>query len=764
MAALPKCFATAAPTFAGMQLANGTHSPWSTLRYDIPSGIAVFFVAIPLCLGIAHASGAPLMAGLITGVIGGLVTGSLSGSALSVSGPAAGLTAITLAAIAKLGSFEAFLPAVILAGLIQLGAGAVKSGGLARFFPSSVIAGMLSAIGVLLIIKQFPHMIGYDLEEFGVEEFALTREDINERYGLGRAPESNTLTVLLHSLQFLEIGVFLIGFASISFLFVWEKTIGRRLKTLPGSLLVVGLGIGMALVFKYQVPLLAISPEHLVAIPPIIGFGSLFRGLTMPSFEMLGHPNLWIQAATIAIVASLETLLSVEAIDRLDPHHRRTNPNRELLAQGAGNTLSGFLGGLPLTAVIVRGSVNVAAGAKSKTSAILHGALLLVALLFFYKALNLIPLACLAAILIYSGVKLVNPLLFLKMYRDGPSQYLPFLATIVGVVFTDLLVGVGIGMVVAGFFVVRSAFFAPAITYTDDGPRKRIRLGQNLIFLHKPRLEAVLERIPDGVIVEIDTRHNRFMDHDIREMLLDFARKAPGRRIEMLLGKELVLESYKMEIRDRVKKAYKQLFLNNRRWVQDKTANDPDFFLRQSEGQAPEYLFIGCSDSRVPSNEITGLDAGELFVHRNIANLVVHTDLNLMSVLQYSVEVLNVKHIIVCGHYGCGGVNASLEDRYHGLMDKWLRNIKDVQRLHHRELYEIEDLELRAKRLVELNVEEQVYNLMKTTYVQRNRELYGWPNVYGWVYDLKTGLVKDLAIDIELDKHDFKSIYKFRSE
>ena len=704
------------------------------------------------------------MAGLITGVIGGLVTGSLSGSALAVSGPAAGLTAIVLAAIAKLGSFEAFLPAIIIAGLIQLAAGAAKSGGLARFFPSSVINGMLAAIGILLIIKQFPHMVGYDLEEMGVLQFNITREDINERYGGGKAPESNTFTVLLHSLNYLETGVLLIGITSLTLLFLWEKTIGKRIKTLPGALVVVALGVGAALLFKNRFPDLALSADHLVAIPPIKGFGSLFAGLAIPSFDMLGSPQLYVQGATIALVASLETLLSVEAIDRLDVEKRRTNPNRELLAQGVGNTLAGFLGGLPLTAVIVRGSVNIAAGAKTKLSTVIHGALLLLALLFFYQVLNLIPLACLAAILIYSGIKLVNPRMFVVLFKEGPSQWVPFMATIVGVVLTDLLIGVGIGMLAAGFFVVRSAYFAPAITYTDEGMRKRIQLGQNLIFLHKPRLEAVLDRIPDNVILEIDTRNTRTMDKDIRQMLLDFAREAPGRGIEVLLGKELVLDSYKMEIRDRIKKAYKQLFVNNRKWVSQRTEDDPEFFSRQSEGPAPEYLFIGCSDSRVPANELTGTDNGELFVHRNIANLVVHTDLNLMSVLQYSVEVLNVKHIIVCGHYGCGGVRASLEDRYHGLIDKWLRNIKDVQRLHQKELFQIEDMDDRAKRLVELNVEEQVYNVMKTSFVQRNRELYGWPNVYGWVYDINTGLVKDLQIDVESQNSEYQTIYKFRSE
>lgn len=737
------------------------HFSKENLKYDLPAGLAVFFVAVPLCLGIAHASGAPLIAGLITGAIGGLITGLISNSQLSVSGPAAGLTAIALAGIANLGSFESFLLATLLAGLIQITLGILRAGAIANYIPSTVIKGMLSAIGLILIIKQFPHMIGYDIEEMGVEEFALTTQDINEQYRDAKTNETNTFTILLHSLTNLNRGVLLIGLVSLLFLIIWDKVFQKRFKTIPGALLVVLLGVAVNYVLQQLYFSDALTREHFVNIPAISNIAEFIRVSHFPDWSALGNYQLYLTAFTIAIVASIETLLSTEAIDKLDPFKRKTPANQELIAQGIGNTLSGLLGGLPMTAVIVRGSVNVSAGARSKQSTIIHGILIVLSVMMLSALLNLIPLASLAAVLIYTGYKLLQPSLFKEMYQKGLNQLVPFLITITAIVFTDLLVGVLIGIVISLIFIVKEDYKGTVLKVTDLGKRKRIVLGENITFLHKPKLVNLLNEMEPGTIVEIDGSRNFFIDRDIVEVIQDFKDKAEQKNIEVILGGIKHMNTDKEELKQNMKQSYDRLFVNNEKWVTDKLNLDPMYFKKMANGQTPQYLFIGCSDSRVPANEITGTEPGEMFVQRNIANMVVHTDVNLMSVLQYSVEVLNVKHVIVCGHYGCGGVKAAMEDKAHGLIDKWLRNIKDVIRLHKDELDAIHDPEKQHRKLVELNVKEQVYNLMKTSFIQKNRSLYGFPEVHGWVYDIGDGKLVDLKIDIEKDFPEYKDVYQF---
>lgn len=728
------------------------------LKYDLPAGLAVFFVAVPLCLGIAHASGAPLISGLITGMLGGVITGLISNSQLSVSGPAAGLTAIAIAGIIKLGSFEAFLLATVFAGIIQILLGVFRVGFIANYIPSTVIKGMLSAIGLILIIKQFPHVIGYDIEEMGVEEFAVTAQDMNELYKESKAAETNTFTIFMHALNNLNRGVLFIGLVSLVFLVVWDRFFQKRFKAIPGSLLVVLIGIGISYLLEHFLFSSPLGQDHFVNIPKLDSITAFLHVSIFPSWSAVSKYAVYSTAFTIAIVASIETLLSVEAVDKLDPQKRKTPANRELIAQGIGNTLAGLLGGLPMTAVIVRGSVNVSAGAQTKLATIIHGLLIVIAVIFLAPLMNLIPLACLAAVLIYTGYKLLAPQLVFEQFKKGWGQFIPFVVTVLAIVFSDLLIGVSIGIVVSLVFIVKEDYQGTVLSVKDYGTRKRIVLGENITFLHKPKLAQILDEIPSHSTLEIDGSRNFYIDKDIIELIIDFKAKATQKNIELIIGG--IKQMQNEDLQESMRKSYDRLFINNEKWIEARTKEDPEYFQKLAKGQTPQYLFIGCSDSRVPANEITGTDAGEMFVHRNIANMVVNTDVNMLSVVQYSVEVLNVKHIIVCGHYGCGGIREAMQNRSNGLIDKWLRNIKDVIRLHKDELDHIHDDDLRYRRLVELNVKEQVMNLMKTSFIQKNISEYGFPQIHGWVYDISNGKIVDLEVNIEDEFPGYGDVYK----
>ncbi len=419
----------------------------NNLKSDIPAGIAVFFVAVPLCLGIASASGAPLFSGLISGVVGGIVVALISNSQLSVSGPAAGLTAIAISGISQLGSFEAFLTAVFLAGVLQILFGIIKAGVVAKFIPANVINGMLSGIGVILIIKQLPQLLGYNGQIIGINELLPKFNNINTAPLLIRIYQKgfNALIAFYNSLH---MGVLIIGFSAIVFLFAWEYFIAKRLKTIPGALPVVVFAVILKLMLDHWATFAPLSNEFLVQIPEVNSAAEFKAESIFPNLSVIFTPPVYMVGITIAVVASVETLLSLEAIDKIDPLKRVSKPNRELIAQGVGNTICGLVGGLPITAVIVRGSVNVSAGAKSKISAIVHGILLAGSVLYFSNYLNQIPLAALAAILIYTGYKLVNPAMIITQFKAGLKQFIPYATTLVAVVLTDLLIGVLIGIAV----------------------------------------------------------------------------------------------------------------------------------------------------------------------------------------------------------------------------------------------------------------------------------------------------------------------------
>lgn len=513
------------------------HSPkyQENLKYDLPAGLAVFFVAVPLCLGIAHASGAPLISGLITGVIGGIVVGLISNSALSVSGPAAGLTAIALAGIAKLGSFESFLLATFISGVIQIIFGLLRTGAVADYIPTTVIKGMLSAIGLILIIKQLPHMIGYDVESMVAEEFIIPAPQLNEIQPDNLPAEQNAFSLLMDSFRNMHTGVMIIGIVSFIFLVVWDRFLQSRLKTIPGSLLVVLLGVLLSRLWQYLSGSLPLQPVHLVQIPGINSINEFVYATHFPNIQALARYDVYVIAISIAIVASIETLLSVEAIDKLDPFKRKTHANRELFAQGVGNMLSGLIGGLPMTAVIVRGSVNVSAGARTKQSAIFHGFLIIIAMVFFASLINTIPLACLAAVLVYTGYKLFQPAQFIQMYKRGWNQLMPFVITITAIVFTDLLIGVMIGLVVSAIFIIKQDYEGATLTIIDTGRRKKLVFGESITFLHKQRLQYFFSELQTGNIVEIDASNTFFIDATIHELLDEFKATAPQRNIELTI-------------------------------------------------------------------------------------------------------------------------------------------------------------------------------------------------------------------------------------
>jgi MFS superfamily sulfate permease-like transporter len=483
-------------------------------KTDILSGAVVFLVALPLCLGIALASGAPLFAGIISGIIGGIVVGILSKSQLSVSGPAAGLTAIVLAAIGTLGSYQTFLVAVVLAGVIQILLGLVKAGTISNYFPSNVIEGMLTAIGVIIILKQLPHAIGYDVDNEG--DFFFIEKNTGH----------NTLSALIDAVNFAHLGAIVITLVSLAILIAFNQVAFlKKLKALPGALVVVVVGVLINEFFKASGSSLAISQDHLVSLPVPKSLNDFVGQFSLPNFAEIARPDVWIVALTIAVVASIETLLCIEASDKLDPLKRYTDTNRELLAQGTGNILSGLLGGLPMTSVIVRTSANINSGGRTKTAAIAHGILLLLAVVTIPAILNKIPLACLAAILLMIGYKLASPAVFKHMWKSGKYQFIPFIVTMVAVVFTDLLEGVAIGLVVSIFFILRAnlklAYFFKKEEY-HEGEVITIKLAQEVSFLNKAAIKQTLNHLPDGSKVVIDATDTFYIDHDVVQLVKDF--------------------------------------------------------------------------------------------------------------------------------------------------------------------------------------------------------------------------------------------------
>jgi MFS superfamily sulfate permease-like transporter len=500
---------------------------FKNLKSDLPASLVVFFVALPLCLGIALASGAPLFSGVIAGIIGGIVVGIGSGSSLGVSGPAAGLAVVVLTAISDLGSYELFLVAVVLAGIMQIVLGLLKAGVIGYFFPSSVIKGMLSAIGIIIFLKQIPLAMGFDNQSDSVFSFFETT---------GR----DTFLSLAHMTDFVSIGVIVITAISLTILLVWDNVLAKRnkfFKLVPGPLVAVIAGIGYQLIFSDTTTIFEITGKNLVNVPVPDNVSDFIGQFTFPDFTQLGNSDIYIVAITIAIVASLETLLSVEATDKLDPAKRVTPTNRELIAQGVGNTFSGLVGGLPITQVIVRSSANVMSGGKTKLSTILHGFLLLFSVLLIPRFLNLIPLGVLAAVLLIIGYKLANPKQFFQMYKLGKSQFIPFVVTVVAIVATDLLVGILLGLAVGIITILINSYKNSHFLHMEDvsNGAKKIKMvfAEEVTFLNKGAIQRELNTLPPNSFLEMDVTKTRSLDLDVLEILEDFGVTARNKDIHI---------------------------------------------------------------------------------------------------------------------------------------------------------------------------------------------------------------------------------------
>lgn len=503
----------------------------ASLPSDFAASVVVFLVALPLCLGIALGSGAPLFSGIIGGIVGGVVIGTLSGSQLSVSGPAAGLTAIVVVAIGKLGSFDAFLVAVVLGGIFQIILGFLKAGVLGDYIPSSVIKGMLAAIGLILILKQIPHFVGFEGDFQGDETF-------EQKDG------KNTFSELVYAIQHVLPTAIGIGVFSLLIQILWDKVLiktSKIFKLIPSPLVVVLAGIAINAYLKSNHPNLALAPTHLVTIPIAENFSEFTTFFSLPNFSAISNPRVWVTALTLAIVASLETLLNIEAADEVDPYKRVTPTNRELKAQGTGNVVSGLLGGLPLTSVIVRTSANINSGAKTKMSTIMHGIFLFLCVSFIPTFLNLIPFASLAAILIYTGYKLTKISIFKEFYKNGWDKFLPFVITILAILFTDLLIGIMIGCCVGIFFLLRSNFKSAIMVVNDDN-KFLFRLRKDVSFLNKPIIKRKLEEVPEDAYVLIDATRADFIDKDIVEVIEDFMKHAHLKDITVELKKSTYKE------------------------------------------------------------------------------------------------------------------------------------------------------------------------------------------------------------------------------
>lgn len=507
---------------------------------DLSAAVVVFLVALPLCLGIALGSGAPLFSGIIAGIAGGIVVGSLSGSHLSVSGPAAGLTAIVAVAIGKMPAFDAFLLSGLIAGILQVVLGFVKAGSLGDYVPASVIKGMLSAIGIILILKQAPHLVGYDADFEGDYEFA--QKDTH-----------NTFSGIYNALEKITPLAVIIGLSCLAIYIIWDKVLAKKARLfqlIPAPLVVVLAGVLLNSLLTNGSSFV-LREGQLVSIPIANNVNGFFSFFTLPNFSYLKLPVVWTTAVTLAIVASLETLLNIEAADELDPYQRVTPTNRELKAQGAGNIVSALIGGLPVTSVVVRTSANLNAGAKTKFAAIMHGVLLLLCVALIPGLLNLIPLSALASILIYTGYKLAKPSIFIELYKKGFDQFAPFIVTIAAIIFTDLLIGIIIGIAAGLFFVMRSNFKSSLLVVNDEN-KYLFRLRKDVSFLNKPLLKTKLETVPENSYVLIDISRADFIDKDVIEVINHFMKHAHLKNITTEIKRNETHSLHKLVIKQQI--------------------------------------------------------------------------------------------------------------------------------------------------------------------------------------------------------------------
>ncbi len=712
---------------------------FSKLKNDLPASLVVFLVALPLCLGVALASGAPLISGIIAGIVGGVVVGAISGSHSSVSGPAAGLTAVVLSSIIQLGSFELFLMALVIAGAIQIIGGIAKAGIIANYIPSNIIKGLLAAIGIILILKQIPHAVGLDIDQEG--DFSFFQKD-----------GENTFSELIKIFSFFTWGAFLICIISMFILIYWDKTPLKKIKFFPASLFVVITGVILNGLFKSFIPQLIIEPSHLVNIPEFTGFASL---ITQPSFTNILNYNVWIVALTLAIVASLETLLNLEAVDNIDPHKRKSPPNRELIAQGIGNVVAGLIGGIPITSVIVRSSVNINSGSSSKLSTILHGFFLLISILALAPILNLIPLSTLASILIFTGYKLAKVSFFKEMYKKGWNQFIPFITTIIAIVFTDLLIGIIIGSAVGILFILKSNYSNPFTIKTEQqhsGETLLIDLPNQVSFLNKSRIKETLWNLPNNSKLIIDASHSNFIDDDILEVIKDF-KTIVSKEKKILLNligfkKHYDLDDYIQFInivtkeeqeKLKPKQVLELLKYGNERFVHGTPLKKN--LIQQVNAtfneQHPIAVVLSCIDSRTSAELIFDLSIGDVFSIR-IAGNIINEDI--LGSMEFGCKVAGAKLIVVLGHTNCGAIKGACDQVELGHLSGLLNKIKPAvlneksiaynRNSHNKEFVD---------KVANIHVKETVNSIMQQSEILNEMIKKGEIGIVGGMHDLTTG-------------------------
>lgn len=649
------------------------------LRYDLISSIVVFLVAIPLCLGIALASGAPLFSGIISGIIGGMVVGAISSSQVSVSGPAAGMAAVVLAAISQLGDFNTFLLALTISGVLQIMVGSFRAGVIADYIPSNVVQGLLCAIGILLIIKQLP--------------FAFTHStDLSElKTHLLETTEGFRFYPLYDFVHHLNAGAMIISVIGLSILIFMDKTKITWLKNIPAPILVVISGIMINELFMTGDSILIQDNPNLVNIPSANGFSDIINQLAFPKWSAWMNPNVYLYAFILAIVASLESLLNVKASEKLDQRKRYCSKDRELIAQGAGNLLAGLLGGIPVTSVIVRTSVNIQAGAKSKFSTIMHGALLLLSVMLIPGLLNKIPLSSLAMILIFTGYKLTKPVIYTNIYKQGMDRFIPFIATVISIVVFNLLAGILIGLAISLFYILKSNSQERLDIVKEmypNGEISRLILPQQISFLNKAYLSTELDSIPDNSQVIIDARHSKYIDKEIIELIKEFqTEKAPLKQIALnLIGFQehydihnhinfINVTTFDVQTNLTPANVLNILREGNQRFINDTRIHRTTQLdiKHTSKEQHPIAVVLGCIDSRVPVETIFDMSLGDLFCIR-IAGNVINNDI--LGSMEYACNVVGAKLIVVLGHSGCGAIYSACDNVEKGHITQLLDKIK----------------------------------------------------------------------------------------
>jgi carbonic anhydrase len=634
------------------------------LRFDLISALVVFLVAIPLCLGIALASGAPLLSGILSGIIGGIVVGTLSASHVSVSGPAAGMAAVVITAILQLGDFNTFLLALTLAGLLQIMTGALRAGFFAEYVPSNVIQGLLSAVGLLLIFKQLPLAFTHSST---LAELKMHLLD---------STESVSLKPLRDVSYHINTGAMLISIVSLAMLIYLDKTRLKWLKSVPSAIVVVMFGVLINEVFVLTHSYLAQTNPHLVNIPHKNGMIDWLEQLNFPAWSAWSNPQVYVYALILAVVASLESLLNVKAGEKLDPKRRSCSKDRELFAQGAGNLIAGLIGGIPVTSVIVRTSVNIQSGSKTKIATILHGFLILFAIMLMPEMLNKIPLCSLAAVLIYTGYKLTTPKVYKTIYKQGLDRFIPFLVTLVGIIMLNLLLGIIIGLLTSLFFILKSnsqVRLDIIKEFYPNGVTQRLILPQQTTFLNKASLAEELNSIPAKSQLIIDARYSKYIDKEIVEFLKDFQTElAPQKNISLnLIGFKsdytihdhvnfINVTTYDVQAALSPQQVLNILHEGNQRFLDDtRIHRSLTIDIKHTAvTQHPIAVVLGCIDSRVPVETIFDMSFGDLFCVR-VAGNVVSDDV--LASIEYACHIIGAKLIVVLGHTRCGAITAACE-------------------------------------------------------------------------------------------------------